>query len=387
MILLGGCYFASEAPTTLPPQLHSEPISTAATPTLDDFWEGRAAFVVDVAQTGLPLGESDTLEAAPGKLWSYLHASHASAGVRDQCGAPVAFPGCLVLYQSDDGGRSFRPLLTDSQGAPICQLPCLTCPCNSERDHIDQQQYPRIARRIGANGRQAWSMVYEYRARVMLRRSNDGVAWTPAEELPLSGIWRKWLMGCTRPEQIGAHPYTPAEFDCLAGSPPGIYHKGDEVYIFVALGQNPGSMGCYRGHWRAPTSLLRKCEHNPLFTGAKHYGPSEVVGQAANPYFDFRTISSADLIAVGERTYMFYEGIRGAAAGETGDTQFGLGLARSSGGAIDGPWERYPNNPLFVSVPANVGIGHADVILLHGVTYLYTSLDGQTRSRLALHWK
>jgi hypothetical protein len=40
-----------------------------------------------------------------------------------------------------------------------------------------------------------------------------------------------------------------------------------------------------------------------------------------------------------------------------------------------------------VDLPGNIGLGHADLVVLDGQTLLYTSLDGVTRSRLALVWK
>jgi beta-xylosidase len=83
---------------------------------------------------------------------------------------------------------------------------------------------------------------------------------------------------------------------------------------------------------------------------------------------------------------MLYEGVRGPADGAPGDTQFGLGLARSLSNQIDGAWEKYPANPLLVDLPGNIGLGHADLVVLDGRTYLYTSLDGVTRSRMVLVW-
>ncbi len=73
-------------------------------------------------------------------------------------------------------------------------------------------------------------------------------------------------------------------------------------------------------------------------------------------------------------------------ARKAGDTQFTLGLARSVTAAIDGPWETYPGNPILVDLPGNVGVGHADVLVHEGLTWLYTSLDGEMRSRLLLVW-
>jgi beta-xylosidase len=78
--------------------------------------------------------------------------------------------------------------------------------------------------------------------------------------------------------------------------------------------------------------------------------------------------------------------VRGPGAGDAGDTQFGLGLARSLTDQIDGAWEKYPGNPLLVDLPGNIGLGHADPVVLDGRTYLYTSLDGVRRSRLVLIW-
>jgi beta-xylosidase len=112
-----------------------------------------------------------------------------------------------------------------------------------------------------------------------------------------------------------------------------------------------------------------------------------VNGPAANRYFDFRTISSAEVVQIGDRTYMLYEGIRGPGPGDAGDSQFGLGLARSQTDRIDGPWEKYPGNPLLVDLPGNIGLGHADLVVVEGQTILYTALVRDRRSRLALVWK
>lgn len=382
----------SQPETTTP----GKAVTSATTdhPTLTDFWRGDAHFEIEVADTGLPMGESDTLPVGGDELWSYLHASYQSAGVVDQCGDPVPFPGCVVIFQSRDRGLTFAPLATgDATTSPplTCQIPCAQCPCDSRRDQIDQQQYPQVVHQVDADGRERWVMAYEYRANTMLRRSADGLTWSPAEEAPFTGIWQEWLMSCREEERIGPHPNAPAEYDCLVGGPPGVVlaanERGEtELYLFVGLGQNPGSMGCYRGSPGAPAAILRKCDHNPLFTGARDYGPVDASGADANAYFDFRTISSADVIRVDDRYYMLYEGVRGPTAGDAGDTQFGLGLARSLTDQIDGPWERYPGNPILADVPANVGIGHADLVVLDGQTILYTSLDGETRSRLKLVW-
>jgi hypothetical protein len=386
-VSLAGCLAtAPEGPALQP----DKAVFGTEQPTLADLWDGRAHFAIDVADTGLPMGESDTVTLGDGLLWSYIHASHQSAGVIDQCGDPVPFPGCVVLLQSRDGGRDFTPL-AGSDAPLVCQFECLRCPCDSKRDHIDQQQYPQVARITKGDGTTEWTMVYEYRASVMVRRSPDGLQWTPAEEVPLTGIWQRWLMPCADHERIGPHPAAPPQYDCLVGSPPGVTlarnERGEaELYLFVGLGQNPGHMGCYRGAPGSPAATWRKCSHNPLFVGATEYGPTTIAGPAANPYFDFRTISSADVIQVDDRHYMLYEGVRGPAPGDDGDTQFALGLARSLTDQIDGPWETFPGNPILVDLPGNVGLGHGDLIVLDGRTYLYTSLDGVTRGRMVLRW-
>lgn len=346
-------------------------------PTLADFWAGRAEFVVEVPYTGLPLGESETLVMRNGEWWSYVHASAASAGIVDRCGKPVPFPGCTVIYRSVDGGRTFTP-----PNPPVCQFECLTCPCTSEGDHIEQQQYPRVA----YNGATLF-LVYEYLGRTRLRRSTDGLLWSAPERVADTGIWKLWLRSCRPEERIGRHPFVPYDYECLAGAPPGILVEGSQVYVFVGLGQNPGAMGCYVGAITTPAEHFVRCTHNPLFVGTREYGPLEEKGAAAAPYFDFRTISSAAVQRVGDRVYMFYEGVRGPGPGDPGDSQFGLGLARSLTAQVDGPWETYPGNPLLAPPPGNVGLGHADVVVAQGRTYLYTSLDGAGRSRLVLVWK
>ncbi len=372
---------ASPTPTPQPTPAHllvvQEPPGAGGHPTLADLWAGRARFVVEVADTGLPLGESDTIVMRNGELWSYLHASDRSAGTVDRCGNPVEFPGCTVIYRSDDGGFTFH-----HDEPPVCLFPCPDCPCDSKRDHIGQQQYPRAA----YNG-QTMILVYEYRARVMLRRSTDGLTWSLPEPVPGTGVWWLQARDCAPAERVGDHPHASRFCDCLVGGPPGVYVEGNRLYVFVGLGQNPGSMGCYYGAVDAPAARLQKCSHNPLFTGAREYGPLDEKGPQVNPYFDFRILSSAEVQKIGDRYYMLYEGLRGPGPGDPGDTQFGLGLARSRTDQIDGPWEKYPGNPLLADLPGNIGLGHADLVVIHGQTILYTSLDGVTRSRLALVWK
>jgi hypothetical protein len=355
--------------------INLDPHKPTYPPTLDDFWEGRAHFVVDTPDTGLPMGESDTLVISENELWSYVHASTPSSGILTTSGEPVPFPGCVVIYRSLDRGRTF------SLATPTCIFDCVETPCSSVVDHVDQQQYPRIAR-----AGPYFLLVYEYRGRIRLRRSADGVHWGPPERVADTGIWRTWSPACPPETQIGPHPYVPATYACLNGGPPGLFVEQGRVYVFAGLGQNPGHLGCYVGPVTAPAENYQPCDANPLFTGAPTYGPPLERGEGANAYFDFRTISSADVVRVGERVYLFFEGVRGPGPDDPGDSQFGLGLARSATPRVDGPWERYPGNPILVDLPGNVGLGHADVVVHRGHTYLYTSLDGRRRSRLTLIW-
>jgi hypothetical protein len=345
-------------------------------PTLADFWAGQAEFVVDVPVTGLPMGESDTLVMANGEWWSYVHASDRSAGVVDSCGAPVEFPGCVVIYRSQDQGVSFE--LTE----PVCQIRCNRCPCESQTDHVNQQQYPRIEW-TGQN----FTLVYEYGAMVMMATSDDGLEWLPQGQIPATGIWHYWYRDCTKAESIGVHPHAGYDYQCLVGGPPGLFVEDGTAYVFVALGQNPSAMGCYKGPVGGAPWFFEKCQANPLFTGAAAYGPLELTGPEGNPYFDFRTISSGEIQRIGDRVYMLYEGVRGPGPGDPGDTQFTLGLARTVTDQVDGPWELFPGNPILVDNPGNIGLGHADLVVVDGETLLYTSLDGETRSRLRLVWQ
>ena len=326
------------------------------------------------------MGESDTLVMRNGELWSYLHASQRSAGVRDSCGAPVEFPGCLVIYKSRDAGAHFALAAN-----PICQIPCAQGPCNNESDHTPQQQYPRIA--FGGN---TFFMAYEYLGGVFLRRSADGLNWSAPTRLALSGIWNLWFRDCPPYERIGEHPFAPQGYDCLAGGPPGIFVEGDgataRVFVFVALGQNPAHIGCVFGLARQPADTYKRCKANPLLAGASVYGPQNETDKTANAHFDFRTMSAAEVTRVGKRYYMLYEGVRGPGPNDAGDNQFGLGLARTQSNQIDSAWRKFDGNPILQDLPGNIGLGHADLVVLNGETFLYTSLDGVKRSRLKLMW-
>lgn len=346
-------------------------------PTLADYWEGRAKFELQVEDTGLPRGESDTIVMGNGELWSYLHASDRSAGAVDRCGAPVEFPGCTVIYRSYDGGLTFH-----HADPPVCQFECARCPCDPEKDHVVQQQYPRVH----FDG-ETMVLVYEYLGRVMLRRSEDGLSWSRPQRVAETGIWKLWLEDCPPEERIGKHPFVRYDYECLAGGPPGVYIENETVYVFVASGQNPGSMGCYYGRVKDNAKRFKRCESNPLFSGADEYGPLEEKGAQTNAFFDFRTVSSAEVLKIDDRYYMLYEGVRGPGQGDPGDSQFGLGLARSLSPQIDGPWEKYAGNPILVDLPGNIGLGHADLVVMDGTTVLYTALEKDKRSRLDLVWK
>jgi len=351
----------------------------AAPPTLEDWWAGRAVWRLDRRNVGLPMGESDTLAMPYGQLWSYAHASSRSHGLVDSCGQPVPFPGCLALWQSRDAGRSFY------LDWPACLIPCGACPCQDARDHIEAQQYPRLAQ--AADG--TLYMAYEWHAQTILRRSADGLIWSDWAFLTTpGGTWPVDFAACSSTERIGAHPFIRGQADgCLVGGPPGLYVEGDTLYVFVTAGSAPSHIRCYRGDRHGPLDALRPCDHDPLFGGAREYGPLDAYGAAANPYFDFRYVSSAEVLKAGQHYYMAYEGIRGPDALERGlDTQFALGFARSLGDEIDGSWEVYPHNPVLLDSGFNWGVGHADLIVLDGVTYLYTATSQETRGRYVLAW-
>lgn len=357
-------------------------------PTLADFWDGRADWVVDHADVGLPIGESDTLSKGDGVFWSYLHASHESAGVIDQCGEPVAFPGCLTRWESSDGGVSF------DLPVAVCSMSCQSCPCSDQRDHVGldefgisraAQQYPRVA--VADDG--SHYLAYEWHAQTILRTSPDGIRWSDWVYLTRpGGTFPSSFSPCSELEKIGAHPNIRGEaFDCLVGAPPGIYVEGDMLYVFVSAGSAPAHLRCYKGNRHGDLSQLQRCETDPLFGGAREYGDTNLQGADANAYFDFRYVSSADVLKVGDHYYMTYEGIRGPDVLERGmDTQFGLGFARSTGSQIDGAWEKYRGNPVIMDMTFNWGIGHADLLVIDGTTYLYSATSQSTRGRYRLVW-
>jgi len=368
------------APTLAPPPANPAFVPTPPAgyrfATLDEFWTGAAEWMVEVPDTGLPVGESDTVHRGGEEFWSYLHASYESAGVIDSCGDPAPFPGCVTLWKSYDGGLHF------SLENPRCLFSCGNCPCDPGRDHVWQQQYPRVF-----FAQEQALIAYEWGAGTFVRTSPDGIHWSAETHVPGTGQWDSETTPCTEAESIGDHPniYDEREFgDCLVGAPPGITVQDGLLYIFVGLGRDPGHMGCLVGDLTAGASGLRKCESNPLLGAVNGYGPLEARGAEANPYFEFRTISSADVVRVGERYYMTYEGVRGPSDPSVVDDQFALGFARSVGPAVDGPWETYPGNPLIADVGNNWGIGHADIVVVGPATYLYTTTSHNTRGRYVL---
>ena len=346
--------------------------------TLADFWAGRAEWAIQAHDVELPVGESDTIYMGGGEFWAYLNASYQSARVKDQCGDPVPFPGCVTLWKSFDGGYHFY------LAVPVCLFPCKTCPCGPD-DHVDQQQYPRV---IINQGR--FYMVYEWGAGAFVRTSDNGVDWSGESQVTGTGIWYEADKPCdSEAEAIGDHPnvHPGLTFDCLVGAPPGIYVEGDLLYVFVGLGRAPSHMGCFVGDKRAPVEAMQPCTSNPLFGGAREYGPLDAIGADADVHFDFRTISSADVVREGDYYYMAYEGTRGPSRKYTRDDQFALGFARSVGPAIDGPWETYPGNPAIAHQGDHWGIGHADIVEVSGGVYLYTSTSPTTRGRYVLVYK
>lgn len=341
---------------------------------LDEFWAGHAEWMLEIENVSLPVGESDTIHRGGQELWSYLHASYESAGVTDSCGAPVPFPGCVTLWKSYDGSCSF------SLEHPVCLFSCESCPCDPGRDHTGQQQYPRVF----FDTERAY-IVYEYGAGTYLRTSVDGTHWSAEARILGTGQWH--ADSCTTAASIGDHPniYAETEYgNCLVGAPPGVYVEGDQLYVFVGLGRNPGHMGCFVGPKSAGAAGLGLCASNPLFGAENDYGPLDARGADANPYFASRTISAADVVRVGDHYYMAYEGVRGPSDPSVVDDQFALGFARSMGPAIDGPWETFPDNPVIMDVQNNWGIGHADIVIVGPATYLYTATSQTTRGRYVL---
>jgi hypothetical protein len=284
----------------------------------------------------------------------------------------------MTRWTSSDGGQSF------SLETPVCMMPCRSgCPCDDQQEHIVAQQYPRVAQADDGT----WYLAYEWHAQVMLRRSDDGLNWSDWAYLTTpGGVWPREHYTCEVIEDIGEHPNIRGEGDvCLIGCPPGIYVEGDMLCVFVMAGSAPAHLRCYKGNRHGDLGELQVCDTDPLFTGASDYGSVDVFESAANAYFDFRYISSAEILKVDDVYYMAYEGIRGPSELEFGrDNQFGLGFARAT--ELDSTWEVFSDNPVIFDLSDNWGIGHADLMILDGSLYLYTATSQTTRGRYKLEW-
>jgi len=353
--------------------LLATPTARPPNPSLEDFWNNTAAWALETHDTGLPVGESDTIYMGNGEYWSYLHASTQSAGVVDSCGNFVSFPGCVMRWVSTNGGESFT--LPEAK----CLIDCKTCPCD-EADKTRQQQYPRVVRADTGT----FYMVFEHDAETWITSSKDGLDWQTPVGVAGTGMWNGY---CYTAMKIGPHPFFETDKDgCMAGGPPGItIVSNTHLAVFVGFGQNPGHMGCLQTSGMTITGFSR-CWPSYLFAGAPTYGSLDVGGgQDANPYFDFRYITSADVLRVGNYYYMSYEGVRGPNATATRDNQFGLGFARSR--IINTTWEEYSDNPVLMDVADNWGVGHADLLIVDGVTTMYTATPDLTRGRYVLVWK
>jgi hypothetical protein len=228
-------------------------------------------------------------------------------------------------------------------------------------------------------------MVFEHGGATFYTLSFDGIEWLRARPVRDTGVWHDDLSPCPDYMRIKPHPFTSVPYDCMQGGPPGLYIDGQRMYLFVGQGQSPGHMGCLWSTLSTPEFF--PCFHNPLFGGSREYGPPEALDAAANPYWDFRYTTSADVLEDEGLYYMVYEGIRGPESNEVGgDTQFALGMARSP--TIDArTWQTYPHNPILDDVSENVGIGHADLIVIDGVTMMYTATPQGQRGRYALVWR
>lgn len=348
------------------------PSSRLHAPTLADFWYGDAEWKLDRASTGLPLGESDTLRMDNGEYWSYLHASYQSAGIVDSCGDPVAFPGCVTRWVSTDDGQTF------SLSEPRCLFECNSCPCEAD-DHTDQQQYPRVIQVPTGQ----YFMVYEHHAAAWMTSSWDGLHWERRWNVKNTGVWNPSQGYCPPFMEVGVHPFTTYPEQCMAGGPPGLFYASRRLFVFIGLGQNPGHMGC---KWAFASNPRRFFDcAGALFSASSEYGAFDALGFDANPYFDFRYTTSADVVQIDHYYYMAYEGIRGPdSASVGGDNQFALGFARSL--TINGAWEEYPHNPIF-DVSNNVGVGHADMVIIDGQTVMFTATPEMERGRYILQWK
>jgi hypothetical protein len=344
------------------PAATAEAAATEA-PSLGDFIAGNATWVMESRDVGLPLGESDTILGADGILRSYLHASTQSAGVRDSNGGVVEFPGCVTEWQSTDKGKSFR------LARPTCLFACARSGCTPQ-DHTNQQQYPRVAKADDGT----MYMAYEWGAAVHLRTSSDdGRTWSAEETLAGTGFG---VHECAPEARVGeCHGNEQTVGQCLVGAPPGIFVDGDELYVFADAGSCPAHMACFRGPRSEGVRGLRPCDNATIFaSSAADQGPG-ILGSAGNEHFDFRFISSAEVVRDGNLFVMAYEGERGPATDHTPD-EWGLGFAFSE--TLDAQWTKSDMNPVLLSLPGNVGFGHADILKIDGAWIMFDTVAEPT---------
>lgn len=310
--------------------------ATAAEPTLDDLWSGKARFEVEQSAYGVEFG------------------MHFVSAVADQ--------GTIHLfYNFPDAGENSIGLATTADGVTFKNLGKVISRSDSGWDRRFAA-FPGAAK-VG----EKWFLLYEGAGDspgdVGLATSDDGLKFSkqaapllvhakrlPKDPVTLQLAWEQTNIGT-----------------------PSIYVEKDKFFVFYhGFGKSPygGPDDCQLG-LATGTELtkLKRVPTNPILRTSKNG-------------WDSGTIGKRSIVKQGDYYYMAYEGSTDQPYDKA---KWSSGLARAK--ALVGPWEKFSKNPVIPVTKGGFGYDGPEWVQFADKLYLYYRAPTGPTTRAALVWK